>query len=157
VPAIRPRPRPPRPDLVRRPGDAFGWLDAHLLHDGWLARLGPDATAALVLLALAADRHGASFYGRQRMAAALGMTIAAVDAALERLRSLGLVTHRPWQPGLPDGVWQLLPVPRRDRTGECRDDPDAAARTGAPAHIAAILAQLGIAPDRRNPAESDRR
>lgn len=142
---------------MRRPSDAFGWLDAHLLHDGWLARLGPDATAVLVLLALAADRHGASFYGRQRMAVALGMSTAAIDAALTRLRSLDLVTHRPWQPGSLDGVWQLLPVPRRDRPGERHAGPADAAQTSAPAHIAAILAQLGIAPDRRNQADSHRR
>lgn len=153
MPATRPRPRPPRPDLVRRPSDAFGWLDAHLLHGGWLARLGPDAAAVLVLLALAADRHGASFYGRQRMAVALGMTCSAVDAALARLRSLDLVAHRPWQPGQLDGVWQLLPVPGRDRPDPRRAD-DA---VNTPVHIAAILAQLGIATDRRNPAESDRR
>ena len=157
MPATRPRPQPPRPELVRRPSDAFGWLDAHLLHEGWLARLGPDATAVLLLLALAADRHGASFFGRQRMAVALAMTTAAVDAALERLRSLDLVTHRPWQPGTRDGVWQLLPVPRRDRPAQRPDERSAFTRADAPLHIAAILAQLGIAPDRRNPAESDRR
>ena len=157
MPATRPRPRPPRPELVRQPSDAFGWLDAHLRHEGWLARLGPDAVAVLLLLALAADRNGASFFGRQRMATALGMTRACVDAALARLRSLDLVAHRPWQPGQLDGVWQLLPVPRRHRPGERPDERVAAARTDAPVHIAAILAQLGIATDRRNPAESDRR
>jgi hypothetical protein len=73
--ATRPRPRPPRPDLVRQPAGAFGWLDAHLLHEGWLARLGVDATAVLLLLALAADRHGASYFGRRRMADALGLSV----------------------------------------------------------------------------------
>ena len=61
------RPEPPRPELVRRPTGGLGWLPAALLHEGWLARLGPDAAAVLLLLALAADRYGASFYGRARM------------------------------------------------------------------------------------------
>lgn len=64
----RPPPVPPRPELLRRPEGAFGWLDATLLHDGWLAEVGPHAAAAMLLLALAADRRGASFFGRSRMA-----------------------------------------------------------------------------------------
>lgn len=105
------RPLLPRPTLVRRPGGAFGWLDARLLRDGWLARLGPDATTVLTFLALAADRQGASFYGRDKMAAATGLERSAVDGALERLLSVGLVDWRPWSTGHPDGVWQLLPLP----------------------------------------------
>lgn len=108
----RPRPAPPRPDLVRRPRGAFGWLDARLLHDGWLARLGPRATAVLTLLAIAADEHGASYYGRSRMAAMLEMLLQEVDDALDVLVHVGLVEHRPWRPGCRDGVWQLLPVRR---------------------------------------------
>jgi hypothetical protein len=157
VSLVRPRPRPPRPELVRRPAAAFGWLDAHLLHEGHLARLGPDATAVLVLLALAADCHGASFFGRRRMAEALRMSSPAVNAALARLVDLHLVALRPWQPGNPDGVWQLLPVPRRDRPGEPPHHGAQRDGANAPVHIAAVLAQLGIATDRRNPADPDRR
>ncbi len=127
------RPTPPRPDLLRRPAGAFGWLDARLLHDRWLLELGPDATAILVLLALAADRHGASFYGRGRMAALLGLAPDAVDRALDRLRLLGLVDHRAWRPGHPDGVWQLLPVPTRARG------------RGPPQRVGDLLAGLGFA------------
>ncbi|MBL9087410.1 MAG: hypothetical protein JNM10_09725 [Planctomycetia bacterium] len=68
----------------------------------------------LTLLALAADRHGASCYGRVRMAQRLGMAVARVDLALERLKDLGLVDHRPWRHGDPDGVWQLTSLPPRD-------------------------------------------
>lgn len=159
-----PRPRPPRPDLVRRPEGAFGWLDARLLHEGRLARLGPDAVTLLVLLALAADRRGASFYGRGRMTQMLGLTRGALDAALDLLRAEGLVVHRPWRPGHLDGVWQLLPVPGgpprpRERPTGARPRADATLRRGPgrSTHIADILAQLGIAPDRQNPAEPERR
>ncbi len=111
----RPSPAPPRPDLERRPNGAFGWLQAELLHDRWLAEVGPHAVAVLVLLALAADRRGASFFSRERMTQALGMTRHEVDVALERLLDAGLVDHRPWRAGVRDGVWQLLqPAPRRE-------------------------------------------
>jgi len=102
---------PPRPDLIRQPAGCFGWLEDRLLHDGWLARLGPEGTSVLVLLALAADRHGASFYGRERIAEKLSMSRQEVDQALSRLLELRLVVHRPWRPGHSDGIWQLLPLP----------------------------------------------
>jgi hypothetical protein len=132
---MRPRPTPPRPDLLRRAAGPFGWLDARLLHERWLSRLGPDATAVLVLLALAADRHGSSFYGRERMAEHLGLAREAVDGALARLLELGLVAHRPWSHGSPDGVWQLLPLA-----------PAAPSKRDGPAPIGKMLACLGLAP-----------
>ena len=130
---MRPRPKPPRPDLVRRPAGAFGWLDARLLREGWLGRLGPEAVAVLVLLSLAADRQGASFYGRERIGQALSLTRAPVDRALARLVELDLVALRPWRAGLPDGVWQLLPLPSSRVT-----------RGGGPVSITQVLAQLGL-------------
>lgn len=110
---------PPRPHLIRQPAGCFGWLEDRLLHDGWLARLGPEGTSVLVLLALAADRHGASFYGRERMADRLCMSRQEVDQALSRLLELRLVVHRPWRQGHSDGIWQLLPLPSpQPRGGE---------------------------------------
>jgi len=108
----RPPPVPPRPELERKPTGAFGWLDARLLHDGWLAEIGPHAAATLVMLALAADRRGVSFFSRDRMAAVLGMSRHELDVALQRLLDTGLVAHRAWRVGGGDGVWQLLPIPR---------------------------------------------
>ena len=107
----RPAVIPPRPELLRQPTGRFGWIEDRLLHDGWLAQLGPEGTSVLVLLALAADRYGASFYGRERMATQLSMNRDDVDRALASLLALRLVAHRPWHAGHPDGVWQLLPVP----------------------------------------------
>ena len=130
---MRRPPTPPRPDFVRRPQAPFGWLEAHLLHDRWLAQLAPDATAVLLLLALAADRRGASFYSRGRMGDALGMDVGRVDRALDRLLELDLVALRPWRPGGRDGVWQLLPVERQ---------PDQ--QRGGVMHVAELLRSLGF-------------
>ena len=130
----RPSPDPPHPELLRSPREPFGWLEARLLHAGHLARLGAEATAVLTLLALAADRRGASFYSRARMAERLGMTRNALDTALARLLDHRLVNHRPWRPGHPDGVWQLLPLPASST----------APRRGNPTSLAALLASLGL-------------
>ena len=130
------RPRPPHPELVRRPQAPFGWLEAHLLHDRWLARLQPDATAVLLLLALAADRHGASFFSRPRMADALGIDVDRVDHALDRLLELRFVDLRPWRPGIRDGIWQILPV-ERNRTTPARKT----------LHVAELLRSLGFTPE----------
>jgi len=117
----RPRPIPPRPKWTRRPQGSFGWLETRLLHEGTLANLGPETTAVLLLLALAADSRGASYYGRGRMGAMLGMDQAGVEQALDRLREERLVLFRPWRDGCKDGVWQLRPVPEREtsRRGQC--------------------------------------
>ena len=133
---------PPRPDLIRQPTGRFGWLEDRLLHDDWLARLGPEGTSVMVLLALASDRHGASFFSRERMAAKLGISRQDVDQALTRMLEWKLIAHRPWRPGHPDGVWQLLPLPRvekRRRGGE-------AIRIGEALSITDLCQSLGIDP-----------
>jgi len=130
---VKREPAPPHPELVRRPQAPFGWLEAHLLHEHWLARLQPDATAVLLLLALAANRRGASYYSRARMADRLGIDIDRVDHAVDRLLELGLVALRPWRPGQRDGVWQILPVEPRINT-----------RTGACMSVVELLRSLGF-------------
>ena len=137
---MRERPRPPHPDLVRRPTGSFGWLDARLLHERWLAALGPEATAVLTLLALAADEHGASHWSRARMTQALPLGRKALDQALLRVQAHGLLAHRPWRPGHPDGVWQLLPVPPRLNPGA--NQPDRADRPAREASLGDILRHL---------------
>jgi hypothetical protein len=95
-------------------------LDVRLVREGWLARVGPEATAVLAFLSIVADRDGVSFYGRDRMAVALDLDRGRLDRALERLLGEQLVAFRPWRPGGQDGVWQVLsppaPPPPRGRS-----------------------------------------
>ena len=140
--AKKPTVPPPRPELIRQPTGRFGWLEDRLLRQGWLARLGTDATAVMVLLALAADRHGASFYGRERMAKELSMSRQDIDQALKRLLELRLVGHKPWRRAHPDGIWQLLPLPTS------KQKP----RGGEALAIGQLFKSLGIDPQTQNPA-----
>jgi len=132
---VRSPPTPPHPDLVRKPSAPFGWLEAHLLHQHWLQRLQPDAIAVLLLLALAADRHGASYFSRARMADRLGIDVGRVAAALARLLDLGLVAFKPWRRDAKDGVWQILPVEQSRET-----------RSNTILSVAELLRSLGFAP-----------
>jgi hypothetical protein len=106
-------PKLPHPDFVREPSARFGWLDDRLLQEHWLQNLGPEGAAVLLFLALAADRHGASYWSRGRIANELSMDLRTLNQALHRLLELGLVAHRPWCKAHVDGVWQLLAVPTR--------------------------------------------
>lgn len=132
---MRPRPKPPKPNSIRRPTSGFGWLDARMLRDGWLAELGPDGVAVLAFLAIAADRDGVSYYARDRVAVQLDLDLPRVDRALRKLQDAGLLAHRPWRAGRRDGVWQLLPVP---------DSPDDA-HASRTLSAAQVLCRLGFA------------
>ncbi len=129
------KPRPPRPDLFRNPTESFGWLETRLLHEGWLKELGPKVNTVLLFLALAADRQGASYYGRASMATRLGLTWGEVDLALKRLLELNIVALRPWKATDQDGVWQILPLPapgQRPSQTIQPPSPPAEARTRIP-------------------------
>ncbi len=134
-------PRAPFPEMKRQPAEPFGWLEASLLHEGWLAQLGPQATAVLVLLALAADSRGASYYGRDRMAQRLRLSRYEIDRALERILALRLAAFRPWREGQCDGVWQLLPKPLSPAR-ECQSGTIPLSR---------ILESIGFAPSTEEP------
>lgn len=102
----------PRPDRVRTlNGTYFGWIAVVLLRAGWLKVLRPDDVAVYLLLCLAADRKGVSFYRRGRMACEIGLGEDGVNTALGRLVRFDLIAHRPFRPGAPDGFWQVLSVP----------------------------------------------
>jgi hypothetical protein len=102
----------PRPDRVRTlEGTAFGWLDARLWTERWLEGMTAEDVAIYVFLALVADRHGVSWWRRDRMARSLGLYVDDVDRALARLIALDLVAYRPFGPHAADGFHQLLGIP----------------------------------------------
>jgi hypothetical protein len=69
----------PRPDRMRRLGSSgFGWVDARILKDGWLAALSAEAVSVYLFLCLVANPQGISWYRRDRMREALNLHEGAV-------------------------------------------------------------------------------
>ena len=102
----------PRPERVRRPGPGgFGWLDARLHRQGWLALLTPDDLAVYAFLCLVANQQGVSWYRRDRIREALAMGDDALWLALRRLYALGLVAYRPFSQHASEGFHQVLSLP----------------------------------------------
>lgn len=108
----RSQPVVPIPERTRRiAGTPFGWIDARVLRDGWLGVLAPDAIAVYTFLCVVANRDGVSYYRRDRIGHELGLSEAAVAAALRRLVTLDLIAYRPFHPHAVDGFHQVLSLP----------------------------------------------
>ena len=103
----------PQPERVRALGDTagFGWLDARLVRDGWLAVMSPKDLAVYAFLCLVADRQGVSWYRRDRIREALSLDERAVWEALDRLERLGLVAYQPFHRHSSEGFRQVLDLP----------------------------------------------
>ena len=105
----------PRPDRVRKIEGSFGWLDHRLLRDGILSRLTLEEMGVYLFLVLAADRHGTSFYRKEKICDALGLSWDQFESARERLIERGLIAFEPYEPGAVNGYYQVLPVPEAPR------------------------------------------
>lgn len=94
----------PRPERVRTVERPFAWLPCRMLTNGTIASMSPDERQLYLLLALAADRHGVSFYSDKRIGRILGCTQQQLHMARHALIARELVAY--------DGAtYQLLPLP----------------------------------------------
>lgn len=87
---------PPRPVP-----SGFGWIDHRFLRDGHICRVSREAIALYLLLVLAADSNGISFYGDRLIRHLLGFSQPDFENARGELVSAGLVA---WE----KPVYQLL-------------------------------------------------
>lgn len=103
----------PRPDLVRRVPQGFGWIDHRLRRDGFLAVLTLEDLALYVFLVLAAGPDGVSWYRKETIAAALALSWDQFEQARERLVERQLIAFAPFRSHDPNGYYQVLPLPER--------------------------------------------
>lgn len=112
-----------RPDRIRTVERPFGWVPCRMLTNGTIASMSPDERQLYLLLALAADRRGVSFYGDKRIRRILGCTPYELGLARHALMARELVAY--------DGAtYQLLALPSdADSTPSAFSNPPPAAST----------------------------
>ncbi len=106
--SLRPRRRPVRGNRIRRlpqPGGmGFSWIDRHLVREGHLARISPEAAKLYLFLVTVADRDGVSFYGEAKVAALTRLDRGVVFELVRELIRADLVAYR-------HPVYQVLSLP----------------------------------------------
>ncbi len=103
----------PQPQRVRRIETSFAWLDHRLLRDGYLPVMTHEDQALYLFLVLAADRHGVSFYRKEKICELLGLDWGQFEVARDRLVDLKLIAFEPYSVSSPNGHYQVLPVDGR--------------------------------------------
>jgi hypothetical protein len=98
---------PIRPDRVRAiAGQSFAFVPHRFLRDGFFASLGPDELRLYVLLVLAADRYGVSFYHYDSICSLLELSLESYLRARNALIAKDLIAF--------DGTrFQVLSLPAR--------------------------------------------
>ncbi len=100
----------PQPHRVRRIEKSFAWIDHRLLRNGYLQVMSHHDQGLYLFLVLAADRHGVSFYRKEKIGDSVGLTFAEFEVARDRLIDLGLIAFEPYNALTPNGYHQVLPV-----------------------------------------------
>lgn len=110
----------PQPQRVRRIEKSFAWIDHRLLRNGYLAVLTPSEQSLYLFLVLVADRHGVSFYRKEKICDLLGLDFGPFEVARDRLIDLKLIAFEPYSAASPNGHYQVLPVdgPAPDFAGQ---------------------------------------
>jgi len=103
----------PQPQRVRRIERSFAWIDHRLLRNGYLQVMTHPDQALYLFLVLAADRHGVSFYRKEKICDAVGLDWGQFEEARSRLIDFKLVAFEPYSALTPNGVYQVLPVDGR--------------------------------------------
>ena len=111
---------PPRPDRIRRPAGGFAFVPNRFLHEGFFASLDHVERSLYFFLVLAGDRNGVSFYGPDRICAALEISLDDYIAARNGLIRKDLVAFD----GARFQVLSLPPAPVLEATPPLVTDDD---------------------------------
>lgn len=103
----------PQPQCVRRIENSFAWIDHRLLRNGYLEVMTHHDQVLYLFLALVADRHGVSFYRKEKICDCLGLDFGEFEVARDRLVNLRLIAFEAYSALTPNGHYQVLPVGER--------------------------------------------
>jgi hypothetical protein len=105
----------PQPHRVRKIEHSFAWIDHRLLRNGYLEVMSHHDQAVYLFLTLVADRHGVSFYRKEKICDCLGLEWGEFEVARRRLIDDALIAFQPYNVSNPNGYYQVLPVDGRPR------------------------------------------
>jgi hypothetical protein len=104
------KPHIPQPQNVRRIQGSFAWIDHRLLRDGYLPIMTREDQVLYLFLILVTDRHGVSFYRKERICDTLSLSFQQFDVARDRLIDLNLIAYQAYSSLSPNGYYQVLPI-----------------------------------------------
>ena len=102
----------PQLKRVRKIENSFAWIDHRLLRNGYLQVMTHLDQALYLFLVLVADRHGVSFYRKEKVCDILGLDFRQFEVARDRLIDLKLIAFEPHSALSPNGYYQVLPIDR---------------------------------------------
>jgi hypothetical protein len=103
-----------QPQRLRHiPREGFSWIDRRLLREGWLELLSQEALLLYLLLVIASDAQGLSFYADPTVVRILKLTHEDLFRARAELEKQSIIGYR-----YP--LYQVFDVPRR-QLGPSRD------------------------------------
>jgi hypothetical protein len=100
----------PQPQNVRGITGSFAWIDHRLLRHGYLQAMTHPEMALYLFLVLAADRHGVSFYRKEKICAQVALDFQQFEAARDRLINAKLIAFERYCAFTPNGYYQVLAV-----------------------------------------------
>ena len=100
------RKRPVCPDRIRKITGSFSWIDHHFVGGGFLRALSPGELLLYYFLVTVGDKNGVSFYSYDTICELLKMELDSYIRARDSLIRRHMIACR-------DGVFQVLPLPRR--------------------------------------------
>jgi hypothetical protein len=105
-----PKPHIPQPQNVRRITGSFAWIDHRLLRNGRLQAMTHQEMVLYLFLVLAADRHGVSFYRKEKICDLVALDFQQFEVARDRLISAKLIAFERYCAFSPNGYYQVLAV-----------------------------------------------
>jgi hypothetical protein len=106
----------PQPQRVRKIENSFAWIDHRLLRNGYVEVMAHQDQVLYLFLVLVADRHGVSFYRKEKICDFLGLDWGEFEVARWRLVDHALIAFEPYNVSNPNGYYQVLPVDRQVRS-----------------------------------------
>lgn len=125
-----------RPERIRTLEKPFAWLPFRFLTDGHLAAISDRAKLMYLLLCLAADKYGLSFWGDKRILSYFQLDSSELQLAKRELIEQDLIAY--------DGhLYQVLSLPRASARNEQQLDIYSQHRTAAePGKLSDIIQRI---------------